>query len=175
MPQPTREEAIRTLEDGRGLVATLLSQPSDEELLPPATIGDGDWSAKDLIGHLATWEEIALDSLSEWRRGERPAVEDVFGGDGTDRTNAEAIARKSVLPLDEVRAASAATHTALLDAIRSMSEEEWTARASYPAERRTTLAALLGSVLGAPKRPFGHSFAHVHGLRAYVDSLRTSA
>ncbi len=78
MTIPTRDEAIRTLDEGHRGVRDLMALLSDDDLVEPATIGGGDWSAKDLLGHLTTWEEIALASLDEWRRGERPGIEDVF-------------------------------------------------------------------------------------------------
>ncbi|MBI2237985.1 MAG: DinB family protein [Actinobacteria bacterium] len=175
MTIPTRDEAIRTLDEGHRGVGELMALLSDDDLVKPATIGGGDWSAKDLLGHLTTWEEIALESLDEWRRGERPGIEDVFSGNGTDRLNDESVARKTALPLAEVRATAEAVHRALVDAIAAMTDEEWTGKAPYPAERRTRLATLLGAILGAPQRPFGHAFAHLPDLEAYVASLRTNA
>ncbi|MCA1840855.1 MAG: hypothetical protein LC723_11100, partial [Actinobacteria bacterium] len=32
----------------------------------PSTIGGGDWSANDLLGHLQTWEEVAIDAYQSW-------------------------------------------------------------------------------------------------------------
>ncbi len=171
----TRAEAVRTLEEGQRAVDALVARLTEDELARPAVIGGGDWSAKDLIGHLTSWEEIALDALAEWRRGERPSIEDVFRSDGTDRLNDETIARKAPLPLAGVRAAAEATHLTLVGEIEAMDDSEWKAKASYPTERRTKLSALLGSVLGAPQRPFGHAFAHLPDLEAYVASVRANA
>jgi hypothetical protein len=52
-----------------------------------------------------------------------------------------------------------------------MADQEWEARAFYPTERRDRLALLLGSITGAPGQPFGHAFAHVPDLEAFVSSL----
>ena len=49
--------------------------------------------------------------------------------------------------------------------------EEWEGKAFYETERRTRLGTLLCAVTGAPKRPFGHAFAHLSDLEAYVSSL----
>jgi hypothetical protein len=59
----------------------------------------------------------------------------------------------------------------MVDAIRSMSDEEWSAKASYETGRRTRLGNLLGSITGAPERPFGHAFAHLIDLESYATSL----
>jgi len=88
MASITREEALATLEDGQAQVEVLVAQLSDEEAARPATMGGGDWSAKDLMGHIARWNEIAIEALGSWRKGERPEIEDVWG-DGVDRLNAQ--------------------------------------------------------------------------------------
>ncbi|MBI2238645.1 MAG: maleylpyruvate isomerase N-terminal domain-containing protein [Actinobacteria bacterium] len=178
MTIPTRDEAIRTLDEGHRAVGDLMARLSDDDLVKPATIGGGEWSAKDLLGHLTSWEEIALASLDEWRRGERPGIEDVFRAEDVDRINAENVGRKAAVPADRVRSEAARVHRELVAAIDRMADDEWRSKAPYETERRTTLAALLGSILGAPKRPFGHAFAHLPGLEAYVTYLaspRTNA
>lgn len=181
MARPTRDEAIAVLEDGHGQVRLLASKLADHELTSPATIGGGDWSAKDLIGHLESWEEVALRALKEFQREETPWVESPegpFSGPGTegvDAFNARAVAENERLSLEEVRTRADRTHTELIEAIRGLTDDRWTAKASYPTEmdRRRRLVTLLGSILGAPQRPFGHAFAHLPDLRAYVQSVRS--
>ena len=60
----------------------------------------------------------------------------------------------------EVRERAASAHELLTAQIRGMADAEWTARVPYESERRRTIGNLLGSITGAPKRPFGHVFAH---------------
>ena len=175
MTQVPRPAAIRTLEEGHRATAELVAPLSDEELARTATIGGGDWSAKDLIAHLADWERHAVEALAEWREGKRPWVEDVFTPEDTDRVNDEAVERSRGISPDEARARFERAYGDLVAAIDSLSDEEWNAKAPYETERRTRLGNLLGSITAAPKRPFGHAFAHLDDLRAYVDSLRTNA
>jgi hypothetical protein len=174
MARVTTDEAVATLEEGHGRVRDLLSGHTTEELSQPATIGGGDWSAKDLVGHLAWWEELAIATLTEWRLGRRPWVENVFEDlpGGIDRINAEDQARKAGRTWKEVLALSDGVHRALVSELRAVSEEEWNAKAFYETDRDTRLGVLLSRVLGAPKRPFGHAFAHIPDLEAYVTSLR---
>jgi hypothetical protein len=168
---PTRQDALATLRDGHDRLASLLDRLSGEELRRPGTIGGGDWSAIDLVDHLALWEQLALQSLSEWREGRRPMIEDVFGQEGAvDRLNDANVGRNRQHAPAIVRAEADSTHLTLVEAVQSMSDEEWTSKAPYPTQRRDRLASLLGSVLGAPKRPFGHAFAHLPDLEAYVES-----
>src|SRR4029077_2284251 len=102
-----------------------------------------------------------------------PSIEDVFskGADRIDALNAERVQAKRGLSLDEIRIQAADTHRELIEELSHMDEGEWTAKAFYDTERRTTLGNLLGSITGASKRPFGHAFAHLPDLEAYVASL----
>lgn len=55
MPGRTREELLALVDDEwRGLMALLEGLP-EEELLRPGAVGR--WSARDLLCHIATWEE----------------------------------------------------------------------------------------------------------------------
>ena len=176
MADVTRDEAVAELEEGRRKLDELLSGVSDEDLIRPATIGDGDWSAKDLIGHVATWEEAAIDAVGDIRRGEVPKIEGYFreGEAGVHRFNAETVQAKAELSLLDLRDRAAGAHETLIGQIRGMTDDEWTARVPYESERRRTLAGLLGSITGAAKRPFGHAFAHVPDLQAFVRSLSST-
>jgi len=173
MSFPSREEAISTLEEARAQLRELVYRINDEQIAKPETIGGGDWSAKDLLGHIAFWEELGLDALAAIRTGSRPAVEDTFarGAEGIDEVYAANQIRTTIDTAAGVRARAESAHQALVDAIRSMSDEEWHAKVPYPAERRETTAQLLASVVGAPKRGFGHAFAHIPDLEAYVATL----
>jgi Mycothiol maleylpyruvate isomerase N-terminal domain len=169
----TRADAIRELKDGHLAIAELFDRLTWDQVTRSATIGDGDWSALDLAGHIAFWEEIALATVSEWRQGVRPRVEEVFAeGGGVDRVNAEDVERKRALPAADGLARAANTYGELVTEIEALSDREWKAKAPYPTEHRRRLGELLGSVLGAPKRPFGHPFAHLPDLEAYVASVR---
>jgi hypothetical protein len=171
--QPTPAEAVRTLDEGYRSSAALFARLSVEQLERLAMIGDGDWSARDLMAHLEVWEALALQALQEWRNATRPSVEDIFakGADGVDALNAERVQAKRGLSLDETRIQAADTHRELIEELSHMGDDEWNAKAFYETERRTTLGNLLGSITGASKRPFGHAFAHLPDLESYVASL----
>lgn len=147
----------------------MLEGLSEEDFIRPGTIGDGGWSAKDLVGHIASWERLALDTLAEWRRGQRPRIEDVFSRQGgVDEVNDDAVKRLAGSPAEAVRSVARQTHETLLSEIETMRDEEWRSRVFYETTRRRTLAELLGSVLGAPKQPFGHVFAHLPDLERHL-------
>jgi hypothetical protein len=53
-----------------------------------------------------------------------------------------------------------------------MDNVEWHSKAPYRTERRAWLGMMLGSITGAPRRAFGHAFAHLPDLEQYVSALR---
>src|SRR5436309_15894077 len=104
MATPSRHEAMSTLREGQEQLDELLARLSEEDLVKPGTIGGGDWSAKDLIGHVAFWEEIAIDALADWRAGRRSSVEEAFAREGgVDELNARSQESTRQQGLPEVR------------------------------------------------------------------------
>jgi hypothetical protein len=161
------DEATDTLARGHREVHALLAGISSEELEEPATIGGGEWSAKDLVGHLTTWEEIALATVEEWRAGEDPAILQTFVADGTDELNADEVARKSGTPLGEQMGRFDDVNRELAAVLRGFGNDEWAQPARDDREPARTIGSLLGSVLGTDERPFDHISAHLRDLRAF--------
>ncbi len=173
MKQTTRTEALAILAEGQAALAGLFTRLSDGDFVRPATIGGGDWSAKDLLGHLAFWEELAVEAIAAWRDGRRPTAVEIFAGGraGIDDANARDQARNARESLATVRARAETARAAVRRAIEMLTDEEWQATVVGPGNRPETLGELLGGILGAPKRPFGHAFAHQPDLQAYVGTL----
>ena len=177
-----RLEALARLREGQERMDALLARLKGKELTRPATIGSGDWSAKDLIGHIATWEELAVGSIRAFESHRTPWPErkgGVFSAATSGKIsafNARTVGQKRGLSLREVKAAARRTHQELLSSIESLSDEDWKAKAFYPTpnNRRRTLAALLGAVLAANTGPFCHNLDHLPDLEAYVRSSRKS-
>jgi hypothetical protein len=161
-----RAEAIAALEEGQAELDGLFNQLDLNQLTQPGTIGDGDWAAKDLIGHIAFWYELALQTIDAVRAGVKPRVVEVE----TDQLNADNQAEQAAQSATELRTRAGSAHEAVLAAIHSLSEEEWNAPLPWPDPRARSLGDLLGGVLGAPERPFGHAYAHLDDLRAFVAS-----
>ena len=168
----SRAEATEMLHEGQSRLDVLMARISDEEMLKPGTIGGGDWSTKDLMGHIAYWEEIAMEALGDWRASRRPSVEEAFGRDGgVDELNARNQERTRQESLLEVRERARRAHEVVIETISGMTDADWDGHPPYATERRRTLGVMLGAIMGAPKMPFGHAFAHVPDLEAYVGLL----
>ena len=161
-------EAVDTLARGHRQVHALLAGIPLDELEEPATIGGGEWSAKDLIGHVTTWEEIALATIEEWRAGEDPAILATFAVDGTDELNADEVARKSGTPLREQLTRFDDVLARLVAVLRDFDDGDWERAARDEREPDRPIGALLGGVLGTDGAPFDHISAHLRDLRAFA-------
>jgi len=121
---PTRDLAIIELDKGYHAVQKLCARLSAVQMARPATIGNGAWSAKHLLGHLAFWEELAAQALADWRAGQRPSAEDLFDQRHTDAANAGNDEYTSGQSLDDVVERARVAHRAIVAAISTISDQE---------------------------------------------------
>lgn len=165
---PTRRRAIRILEEGRARTLDLI------ERLPRSTLttvglGGGEWSPKDLIGHLASWEEHALDALAAWDQGERAPIDELQFSVSTSRINRQNVERKASWSLARVRRESERTHAELIAAVERSSDARW--RGPVTERGRKPMAVRLGGILGGPAGLFRHDETHHPSLRAFAEQL----
>ncbi|HET8526400.1 MAG TPA: DinB family protein [Actinomycetota bacterium] len=167
----TRDDAVRLLEDQHAELSGLLAGLDEEAFARRGTIGGGDWSAKDLAAHLGIWEELAIEVMAAFARGERPAVEDRFTGPGSgDQVNAEGVERFLDASASDVMARFEDLHRRVIAAIGSTGDEAWTAEYPFDPDDRT-LGDRIGSLLGSEAGAFTHPSAHLPDLRAYVAAI----
>ncbi len=82
----------------------------------------GEWSVKDILAHVSTWEEEALKYLPLILAGGRlPHYSAMYGG--IDAFNALRTGQKRNLPLDEVLRQLDDIHRQLIDLIRAAPDE----------------------------------------------------
>jgi hypothetical protein len=160
----SRSEAVISLEAGDAALAELFANLNDDQFERRATIGGGEWSAKDLLGHVAAWEELALQTLEGWRADHRLPTDPDWPS--TDDFNAQVFERTSRQSLSDVRSQAAEVHTRLVQTIPAIIDEEWF---SNTGDR--TLGERLGGLTGGPAGPFRHAFDHLSDLKAFIDSL----
>jgi hypothetical protein len=98
-----------------GLPDSIMTQPG----------AAGDWSVKDLLAHITTWEQEALKHLPVILAGNRPPrYSTQFGG--LDAFNALVSEQKRGLSLAEVRRELADTHRRLVAYVQSAPEDQFT-------------------------------------------------
>jgi uncharacterized damage-inducible protein DinB len=160
-----RRRAIEELRADRARTQELLDA-IDPDAFETAGLGGGDWSLKDLLGHLASWERHALDAIVAWDRGAQPPIGDALRSFGTDEVNRREVARKADRTAEEVRSEAAATHAELLDAFERADEEWWNAPAVDG--EAPTHGQRLGGILGGDLGLFRHDPDHWDDLTAFA-------
>jgi hypothetical protein len=95
---------------------------SDAQRLEPGVTGD--WSVKDIIAHVTSWEEEALTHLPLVLAGGKPPKYSVTYG-GIDAFNAKIAERNKDQSLSEVLRRNKNTHRRLLAFIESVPESQF--------------------------------------------------
>lgn len=95
---------------------------SDEDLMLPGVTGN--WSVRDILAHVTTWEEEALTHLPTILKGGRPPRYSVTHG-GINAFNAQKTEEKKNLSLTEVQRQFEGTHKRLLSFIEHVPEEQF--------------------------------------------------
>lgn len=82
---------------------------------------EGDWSAKDLVAHMAEWDRRLLSWLVEIQGGALPR--EAVDWSDADQVNDEIYRQYKDKPADDVLADFRLTHEAVLDAVSRIPEE----------------------------------------------------
>ena len=95
---------------------------TDAQMLEPGVVGD--WSVKDILAHVTTWEEEALKSLPLILEGRKPPKYSVLYG-GIDAFNAQQSEMKHSLPLADILSQAETTHGRLVSFLEGVAEEQF--------------------------------------------------
>ena len=123
---------------------------SEAQLTEPGVTGD--WSIKDILAHVTTWEEEALHHLPGILAGKRPPRYSVLYG-GIDAFNALRTAENRQRSLADVLARLDETHARLVAYVAAAPEEEFTTDTRF--RRRIRLDA------------YGHYPIHTRAIHAW--------
>ena len=104
----------RLKQEWQALLQTWEGLPENVFLKPGAV---GHWSTRDVMAHIATWEEEALKALPLILAG-KPLPRYM----GIDAFNAREQARKRNLPLEQVKKELVATHEKLISFLETVPE-----------------------------------------------------
>jgi hypothetical protein len=114
-----KQQLLKRLEKAWTEIKESYAGLSDAQLTEPGVIGD--WSVKDILAHVTTWEEEALKYLPLILTGGRLPRYSQSGG--IDAFNAQMTEQKRSLAPSEVLSQLDETHRRLIDYIQSVPEE----------------------------------------------------
>lgn len=105
----TKQDVLSAIDrEWNAWLAELARVPAERRETPVV----GDWSVKDLVGHVALWDTQVLEDISRHLRGLPP-----LENDDTQQRNDTAWARNRSRGSDELEQEMHAAHARMLDAI----------------------------------------------------------
>jgi len=127
-PVVKNQQLLRKLEDSWNAFEQSYAGLSPDQMLIPGVTGD--WSIKDILAHVNTWEAESLKHLPEILEGRRPARYSVLYG-GIDAFNALMSEQKRSLSLSEVQELLASTHHQLIEYLQALPTELFTVESRF--------------------------------------------
>ena len=116
----TKDQLLQKLENAWTDLLDSFAGLTDEQMVEAGVMGE--WSVKDILGHISSWEEEGLKFLPVILEGKRPPRYSVTYG-GIDAFNAQTLEANRQLPLAEVRRRFEATHRRLLGYVAEAPDE----------------------------------------------------
>jgi DinB superfamily len=145
-----RRQILKRLDQAWGTLQASYAGLSASELLQPGVTGD--WSVRDILAHVTTWEEEALRFLPLIVAGGTPPRYSVTYG-GIDAFNARRTAAKSELSLSAVLRLMDDTHRRVVALIQAAPEDQLTGDTRF--RRRLRLDT------------YGHYLKHADAIRQW--------
>lgn len=146
----------------------MTAQLSDAQLQLPTSLGDGTWSVKDLLGHLAAWESRALDVMSG-----RPQTLESSLSDA-DEFNAHHLTLRRQWSLAKVRRDYDEVRTQLVDAVNAIDDARWLEKIATRSGRSARALVIAKLLTGGRYGYLAHDFAHRRDLERAVTRLARS-
>lgn len=148
-----KEEALDKLAKSRLALRQAIEGLSEEEMAQVQV--EGVWTAKDIVGHIASWDKTFLDPLRGYADGgsfDVQVIEDYLAW------NDEQAAIKQALPLDAVLDELATVRHELVATVGRLSAEQWEQTLPFPWGGTGTIAQALGGLAH-------HELEHARAIR----------
>lgn len=145
MPKPTtRAQFLAEAGQEREKLLALLRPLTPEQKTRPGIVGD--WSVKDVLGHLVEWHQMVLCWLAASRRGETPAVPaQGYNWGMLPELNQVIYEQYRAVPLDEMEARFAQSDRQTRETVEALDEEMLFTPGLYPWMNKNTLLAYFNS------------------------------
>lgn len=112
---------LQEIRERRGALEALIAQFTTQQTDNPHP-PDG-WSVKDVMAHVAFWENYAAQRLQEAARGETPKMLGDVDEARLNQINADALQAGRAQSLEQVQADFARVHRELIDAIQTVPQD----------------------------------------------------
>jgi hypothetical protein len=119
----TKTKLLKLIRSERKAFEELLEGLDQEKMLQPTL--DGDWSVKDILAHITTWERRMVQWMEETMQGERPQMlPPGMTWDDLDLWNEQTYLEQKDLPLPTVLSNFHSSFTQVLEIVEAIPEED---------------------------------------------------
>jgi hypothetical protein len=108
-----RDQILASVDESRRKLLAAIEGLTDDQMMKPVV---GDWSVKDLLAHVASYEEMALPDIERVARGDAPALA-AFDLKRVDEYNAMIMSLRRHFSLDQARRELDIIRSSLLEAV----------------------------------------------------------
>lgn len=136
-----KEEALKRLSASRRALLEAISGSSDSDLTGFRV--EGIWNTKDLLGHVAAWEQTLCEPLRIFTAGGPFSPEVIQDGEAW---NLEQAGRRSAWSIPEVRKELETTRENLLQELKKLSEDQWGQASRAPWGEKNTIAEMISGL-----------------------------
>lgn len=137
----TRAEILKTLQEQHAQLLAALEEISEEVIVQRPIVGW--WTLKDLLGHIAMWEQVALQFIAESKQDGAPKPLGLNDDAAINAHNKRGVTIRRDWPLARGRAEFDAAHRDLLAAIESLSDADLSTPLPAPWGKGATLEQLI--------------------------------
>ncbi len=116
----TKPELLQAIQKGRTDFEATLARLTPEQMTAPGAMGE--WSVKDILGHIGVWESRLVTILYAIEQGATPQTFRTQAE--VDQANAESFAEQRDRPLDRVLADFHGVHKQLLKRLEAVEERD---------------------------------------------------
>ncbi len=149
------KETLARLAESRRALHQAIEGLSEEEMTQVQV--EGVWTIKDVLGHIASWEETCLEPLQHYADGgpyDVQVIEDYLAW------NDEQAARKRNVPLDAILDELTTVRQGLVEAANRLSAGQWAQRVPFAWGGEGTIADTLEGL-------HEHEMEHVRSLQQW--------
>lgn len=153
----TKLELLEAIQQERAAFEATLAGLTPEQMTAPGVMGE--WSVKDLLGHVAMWESRLVTILYSVERGVEPKT---LRSSEVDRVNAESYVEQRERPLDRVLSDFHAVHVQLLKRLDALQDRDLSDSKRFPWMEGEPLEKLVA----------GDTFEHYAEHRPAIEAWR---
>jgi hypothetical protein len=131
----TRDELLKKIEQTHDDFVGTLTDLSEDTMTKRPVIDW--WMIKDLLGHIAMWQQVALQFIAEYKQDGSPQPLGLADDAAIDAYNKRGVELRRDLPLAKVRAEFDAAHRDLVAAVKTLSDDDLNKALPAPWKDRT--------------------------------------